>query len=154
MVGLGYALLQSALALWLPFLVTTLAEQPLRNENAQFHTVCFAAAAIHADRPIILRDAQALRQWYGALSAHCQRPLAPPQFDFNSGRLLFGTWNRGEGCWARHELLDFAQDETAKRIRLHLRLVTEGTCPYELLRPLWLSAPAAYHVDLRVDTPE
>ena len=146
------AILPSALA---PLGDSTLGESSLRDERATFSEVCFAAAAAYTSHPTILRSAPSLRQFHAQLADRCRRPLPAPHFDFTMGRILFGIWSRGEGCGARHILTQYERDDAAGRITVRARLVTFGDCPYELLQPLWLSAPAGrdYRIDLRVDSP-
>ena len=154
LISLAQAALTILLSL-LPSALAPLGDSALRDERAIFSEVCFAAAAAHAERPTTLRSAAALRQFHTQLATSCQRPLPAPHFDFAAGRILFGLWSRGEGCGARHLLTQYERDDAAGRITVRARFVTFGDCPYELLQPLWLSAPAGhdYHIDLRVAFP-
>jgi hypothetical protein len=67
--------------------------------------------------------------------------------------MLAGLWSYGMGCTARHEFLEFTRDDEAKTILFRLRFITEGDCPYELLRPFWVGIPAAsdYQITLSVE---
>ncbi|MCY3935458.1 MAG: hypothetical protein OXG09_05615 [Chloroflexi bacterium] len=130
-------------------------ESALRDESAQFFGVCFVAAAAHAGPTIVLRSAEQLRLFHRQLAARCRRPIQEPTFDFSNGRILFGRWSAGEGCGAHHVLTAYEREPSAQYLRVEARFVPFGSCPYELLRPLWLSAPggAATRVELHVTAP-
>lgn len=152
--------LRAALSLLLPLLANLLAplgtavqdESSLRDEKALFHDVCFAAAEAFTRQTIVLRHANHLQQFHAQLAARCKLTISEPEFDFTSGRILFGLWSAGVGCGANHLLTDYERDVGANRIRVHAISFTFGACPYELLRPLWLSAPgdANTHIELQV----
>lgn len=156
------AILRAALSLLLPILPNWLApletavrdEFSLRDEKALFHDVCFTAAASFTRQAIVLRHESHLRQFHARLAARCRLTVSEPQFDFTSGRILFGLWSAGAGCGANHLLTHYERDEGANRIRVRAISFTFGACPYELLRPLWLSAPGDAHtrVELQVSS--
>jgi hypothetical protein len=74
--------------------------------------------------------------------ALCRHPVTRYPFDFDSGRVLVGFWQVGQGCSAHHEV-QTSRDEANKIITLTMTFVQEGTCPYELVRPFWVSIPDA-----------
>ena len=133
----------------------TLDEFSLRDEKALFQDVCFVAAAAYSQQVIILRNVQHLQQFHSQLAARCQRKVTEPDFDFTNGRILFGLWSAGEGCGAHHILTSYEREPSGQHIQVEAHFVPYGPCPYELLRPLWLSAPggAATDVELRVVSP-
>jgi hypothetical protein len=71
-------------------------------------------------------------------------------FDFANGRVLAGVWSAGRGCKARHDVDRFERDNEAKTIAIDLTLVIEGDCPYELVRPFWISIPNAQEHDITI----
>ena len=156
--------LRAALSLLLPLLPNLMApletavrdEFSLRDEKALFHDVCFVAAEAFTRQTIVLRNANQLRQFHAQLAARCRLTVSEPEFDFTSGRILFGLWSAGEGCGANHLLTDYERDAGANRIRVQAIAFTFGACPYELLRPLWLSAPGDAHtrIELQVSAAE
>jgi len=128
----------------------------LRDVLPLMSGICFEAAYDAAERVFVLRSAAELEAFYGLAdnSRLCRRPVTRYAFDFTGGAALIGTWTRGMGCIARHELLDVARDEAARSIGLSFRFVVEGDCAYELVRPLWLAIDqgASYDISLRVES--
>lgn len=114
--------------------------------------ICFEAALDAAGQVFVLRDARALAQFYDLADASqlCPRPVERRAFDFSGGRVLAGLWSAGRGCTARHEALAFERDDRARTLTLHLRLVIEGDCPYELVRPFWAALEDAPGYDIRI----
>lgn len=117
--------------------------------------ICFAAANDAAGQVFTLRSAGELDTLYNLAdnSGLCRRPVARATHDFSSGTIVVGTWSAGRGCTARHDVLRFERDDEARSIEIALRLVIGGDCPYELVRPFWVSIPAAqdYAVTLMVE---
>ncbi len=114
--------------------------------------ICFEAALDAAGRVFVLRDTAALTAFYD-LADHselCRRPIIRSAFDFSQGRVLAGLWSEGKGCTARHEVATFERDDDAQTINLRLRFITEGDCPYELVRPFWVSLPQASGFDVSI----
>lgn len=117
----------------------------LRDEMTVMQGICYEAARDASGRVFILRNAIDHIRFYGEAdaSALCRRPVTRYPFDFETGRILVGFWQLGRGCTAHHDLLEVERDEAAKIMRLIVRFVTEGDCPYELVRPFWISIPDA-----------
>ena len=117
----------------------------LRDELPVMQGICYEAARDAAERIFILRNAiDHIRFYAEADQAQlCRHPVTRYPFDFETGRVLAGFWQVGRGCTARHDVIEVGRDEAAKTITLSIRFVTEGDCPYELVRPFWISIPDA-----------
>lgn len=115
--------------------------------------ICFESAWDAAGRVFVLRNPDEQRALYDGAdnSRLCRRPVQRYDFDFSEGRVLAGIWSRGMGCTAQHDVLDYQRDDANRRIRLSLRLRTEGDCPYELVRPFWVSIPRASDYEIVLD---
>lgn len=128
---------------------------PWTDESAVASGICFEAAFDAAGQVFILRDAEAHIRFYDlADNSHlCRHPVSRIPFDFNGGRVLVGLWSKGIGCTARHEMIHFERDDSAKSVVIQLRFVTEGGCPYELARPFWIGIPSAsdYKIEVLVN---
>src|SRR5690606_1357601 len=68
----------------------------------------------------------------------CRHSVRREPFDFTSGDVLVGIWSRGRGCTAQYELSSFQRDDRGKSINIQAQFSTEGDCPYDLVRGLWL----------------
>jgi hypothetical protein len=122
----------------------------LRDVLPLMSGICFEAAYDAAGRVFVLRSAAELEAFYGLAdnSRLCRRAVTRYPHDFAGGEVLVGTWTRGLGCTARHELLDAVRDDAARSLRLAFRFITEGDCPYELVRPLWIAVSQAADYDI------
>ncbi|MCU0513638.1 MAG: hypothetical protein MUE40_13845 [Anaerolineae bacterium] len=141
-----------------PFTVTLAGSLPpdVRDELALMQGICFEAAHDAAGRVFVLRGALEHIRFYDAAdhARLCRQPVTRYPFDFEDGRVLAGLWSRGAGCTARHDVLSYTRDAAAQSITVRLRFVTEGDCPYELVRPFWISLPdaGAYAIDIVVES--
>ena len=118
--------------------------------------ICFEAAFDAAGQVFVLESAAELADFYD-LADHselCRRPVPRAAFDFSGGQVLAGLWSRGSGCKARHDIEAYERHEAARQVSLHLRFVTEGDCPYELVRPFWVSIPQAAGYDIHIEVQE
>jgi hypothetical protein len=125
----------------------------LRDELPVMSGICFEAAFDAAGQVFVLHDALEHIRFYD-LADHaqlCRNPVLRYPFDFATGRILAGTWSKGMGCTARHEVLDVQRDDAEKVITLRLKFITEGNCIYELVRPFWVSLPDAADYDVKID---
>ena len=117
-------------------------------------SICFEAAFDAADRVFVLRSAEEYIRFYDLAdnSRLCRHPVERVPFDFSSGRILAGLWNKGMGCTARHIIDHVTRDDDAKQVILDARFITEGDCSYELVRPFWLALDgvADYTIQIRV----
>lgn len=113
---------------------------PWTDENAVMSGICFEAAHDAAGRVFVLRGANDLTTLFDLAdnSRLCRRPVERGVFDFANGRVLVGLWNRGLGCTARHEVTDVRRDDAARVLMLSVRMISEGNCGYELVRPFWI----------------
>lgn len=114
--------------------------------------ICFEAANDAAGRIFVIRDSAELDAFFGLAdnSQLCRRPVKRGTFDFANGRVLAGVWSAGRGCKARHDVDSFERNNEAKTIAIDLTLVVEGDCPYELVRPFWISIPNAQEHDIAI----
>lgn len=110
------------------------------DENPTMSGICFEAAWDAAGQVFVIRNAEEHIRFYGLSdnSQLCRRAVTRYPFDFSTGRVLAGLWSRGRGCTARHDVLDRQRDDNARTLAIHLRFVTEGDCPYDLVRPFWI----------------
>ncbi|MBZ0299147.1 MAG: hypothetical protein K8J31_05380 [Anaerolineae bacterium] len=116
--------------------------------------ICFEAAFDAAGQVFVLRDTAAYIHFYDlADESHlCRHPVERTPFDFSSGRILAGGWSTGIGCTARHEIQSVTRDEATQQVTITVQFITEGSCDYELVRPLWLALDgvAGYAIDLHI----
>ncbi len=127
----------------------------LTDESAVMSGICFESALDAAGRVFVLHSAADHIHFYDLVdnSGLCRRPVRRHPFDFESGQVLAGLWSTGWGCTARHDVLDITRDDDAGTIVIRLRFVTEGDCPYELVRPFWigLGGVADYAIEIAVE---
>lgn len=129
----------------LPTTETALLDVAWTDANAVTAGVCFEAALDAAGRTFTLRSEAELAQFFDEAdhSRLCRRPVERGTFDFSGGSVLMGTWSVGRGCTARHDVIAFMRDDIARTLALTVQFVTEGDCPYELVRPFWIGLPGA-----------
>jgi hypothetical protein len=133
----------------------------LFDASPVFAGICFASANDAAGRVFLLRSQADLNALFDGSdnSRFCDRPVERRPFDFAKTdgvptRAIIGTWSRGQGCTARHEVISVTIDEAARILQIRVRFIISGACPYELVRPLWLGVPEASHyldIQLSVD---
>lgn len=118
--------------------------------------LCFEAANDAAGRVFVIRDSAELDMffWLADNSQLCRRRVERGTFDFTNGRVLAGVWSAGRGCKARHDVDRFERDNEAKTIVIDLTLVIEGDCPYQLVRPFWISIPNAQEHEITITVTE
>lgn len=137
----------------LPTATATPAPYAWTDENGVMSGLCFESVYDAAGQVFILRNADELNALYDLAdnSGLCRRAVVRGQFDFSGGRILAGVWSRGRGCLARHEVSAVSRDDTARTFRLSIRLIEEGDCAYELVRPFWVGIPDAegYTVEIQ-----
>lgn len=104
--------------------------------------VCFESAFDAAEQVFSIRNEDDLSTFYDLVdnSDLCRRPIERQNFDFSDGKIVAGLWSFGNGCTARHDVLDVIQENSA--VTFQIRFTTEGDCPYELIRPFWVAATA------------
>lgn len=114
---------------------------PWVDASAVMAGICFEAAADAAGRTFVIRSADELATFFDLAdnSGLCRLPVERADFDFSDGRVIAGTWSRGDGCSARHTVDRIDRDDDARTLTITLRLVTEGDCAYELVRPFWVA---------------
>jgi hypothetical protein len=138
-----------------PNLTSTPWPYPVSDESVVMSGICFEAALDAADQLFILRNSAEHIAFYDLAdnSEFCRRPVTRYPFDFSNGRVLSGFWSYGRGCTARHDVLDIQQDDAAKALTIRLRFVTEGDCPYELVRPFWVGLDGVqdYQIEMVVE---
>jgi hypothetical protein len=138
-----------------PNLTSTPWPYPFTDESAVMSGICFEAALDAANQLFILHNAAEHIAFYDLAdnSEFCRHPVTRYPFDFSNGRVLAGFWSYGRGCTARHDVLDYQQDDVAKTLTIRLRFVTEGDCPYELVRPFWVGLDGVqyYQIEMVVE---
>ncbi len=117
--------------------------------------LCFESVADAAGQTFVIRSADELTRFYDLAdnSQLCRHLVERTIVDFSGGRMLVGLWSKAVGCKARHDVINVQRDDVARTYIIHLRLVVETGCPYELVRPFWigLSGLADYDVRLLVE---
>lgn len=135
----------------------TVSPYPWSDQNAIMDGLCFESVYDAAGETFILRGHRDLTHFYDLAdnSRLCRQPVTRKTFDFDSGAILAGTWSRGRGCGAHHEVQNVRRDDTARTLFIFLRLVTVGDCNYELVQPFWISLNGLtdYEIQFVVDTP-
>jgi hypothetical protein len=116
--------------------------------------ICFEAAWDAAGQVFILRNAEEHIRFYNLAdnSGLCRRPVTRHPFDFTQGDVLAGLWSRGTGCVARYDIVNYTRDDAAKTVRIDVDFMTDGDCPYELVRGFWVSVSNAqdYEIAMQV----
>lgn len=132
--------------------------QFLVDQSPLMYGICFEAAFDAAERVFVIRSEQELSRFFDlADNSHlCRRPVKREALDFSNGRVLVGLWSKGLGCTAKHDVLDVQRDDTAKTLAITLDFITEGTCPYELVRPFWISVDGVsdYTISIEIMSPD
>ncbi|MBL8147520.1 MAG: hypothetical protein JNL34_14155 [Anaerolineae bacterium] len=129
----------------------------LTDERAVTAGICFESAFDAAGRVFVLRSPEELAWLFDSsdASGFCRRPAARGTFDFGGangqpGRALAGLWSKGIGCTADHAVENVTVDDAARTLTVRLRLVVEGDCPYELVRPFWIGITGYNEYDIRL----
>lgn len=115
--------------------------------------ICFEAAWDASGRVFIMQSAEEHIEFYNLAdnSNLCRQVVGREAFDFTTGDVLLGIWNRGTGCTAEHEIISFERDNSARTIVIQAQFSITGTCPYELVRGLWLGIEDARNYDIRLE---
>ncbi len=129
---------------------------PWQDAADMLRGICFEAANDAAGQTFVIRNAEEHIRFYNLAdnSQLCRRPVERVPFDFSEGQVLAGLWSRGMGCKARHEVIDWARDDAARTFSMNLRLVIEGDCPYELVRPFWIALEGLADYDISITVTE
>lgn len=129
---------------------------PWEDASAVMAGICFEAANDAAGQVFILRGAEEHIRLYELAdnSGLCRRPVERRPFDFDNGRVLAGLWSAGRGCTARHDVLSATRDDGAQTIDIRLAFITEGDCPYELVRPFWIALENAAQHTITIEVVE
>ncbi|MEM9951501.1 MAG: hypothetical protein AAF846_07870 [Chloroflexota bacterium] len=139
-----------------PDIVTTENSLPTDVYDALPSTVgiCFEAAWDAAEQVFVIRTAEEHIRFYDNVdnSRLCRRSIQREPFDFTTEDVLVGTWNRGMGCTASHEIISYQRDDQNQTITIQAQFSTAGDCQYELVRGLWLGIvdAQAYQINLIV----
>jgi hypothetical protein len=114
--------------------------------------LCFESVYDAAGRTFVIRSADELAQFYDLAdnSQLCRRPVRRASFDFSGDRILVGMWSRAVGCTAQHRVVSTIRDDQARTVLITLRLMVEGVCNYELVRPFWISLSGVAEYDVRL----
>lgn len=125
------------------------------DELGVMRGICFESAFDAVGQTFILGNADDLTNFFNLAdnSTLCRWPVERGEFNFADGRVLVGHWSYGFGCTARHDVISAIRDNATRTIDIRLRFVTEGDCPYELVRPFWVGIPNAadYAITLTVE---
>ncbi|MDX2139285.1 MAG: hypothetical protein SF123_14465 [Chloroflexota bacterium] len=125
---------------------------PWTDENPTMSGICFEAAYDAAGQVFVLRSAEEHIRFYQLAdeSGLCRLPVTRQPFDFSNGRVLAGVWSVGMGCGALHEVTAIERDDLAQTFTVRLRLVVQGECRYELVRPFWIGLDGIAGYDVRL----
>ncbi len=137
-----------------PILATPTPDYGWTNAQYVMQGVCFEAAAELVDNVYTIRSSAELERFYSQidLREYCSQPLKRETYPFADGDVLVGLWSVSNGCTADHTVQSVSRDDVNRRIAIQLQLVTEGDCPYELIRPFWVIVhnAGAYTVEVSV----
>lgn len=130
------------------------ATETLPDVAALFDGICFEAAHALSGRTFILHSQNDLDALYQQIdnTQHCKRPILRHNFDFVTQSIV-GTWTYSpQGCTAEHNVDELEIVGEGRVIILNYRFSTQGTCPYELIRPLWVAVdnPEQYDIQLNI----
>jgi hypothetical protein len=129
----------------------TTSPYPWTDESAVMSGLCFESVDDAAGQTFILTSLEDLIHFYD-LADHselCRQPVTRNSFDFSNGRILAGLWSKATGCRAHHEVEQVHRDDTARTLFIFLRLVVEGDCTYELVRPFWIGLSGLSDYDIQ-----
>lgn len=135
------------------FIAPTVTPTGIEDASVVMRGICFEAAFDAAGQLFVLRSDGDLARFYD-LADHselCRRPVERASFDFSGRRVLAGLWSKGIGCKARHEVLSTQRDDVAKTMTITLQFVTEGDCPYELVRPYWIALDGVMNYNIAIE---
>lgn len=125
------------------------------DEMAIMNGICFEAALDAVGQFFVIRNNEQLLNFYDlADNSHlCDHPVQRNSFDFSNGRILAGLWSNGTGCTAYHSLEYYNLNKHTHTLTIQLRLVIEGACAYELVRPFWIGINGldGYEIVIEVD---
>ena len=123
------------------------------DANPVMTGICFESAFDARDTLFVLRDDAELIRFFDLAdnSGLCRRDVQRQGFDFSTGRIIAGLWSYGFGCTARHDVTAFNRDPAAQTLTIDLDFVTEGECPYELLRPFWVGVDGVTDYDIVIN---
>lgn len=115
--------------------------------------ICFEAAWDASGQVFIMRNAEEHIRFYDAVdnSRLCRRLVERLPFEFSTGDVLAGLWNRGNGCTASHSITSFQRDDATKTIAIQVLFETQGDCPYELVRGFWIGINNAQDYQITID---
>ena len=136
-----------------PVPASTITVFPWTDETTTASGICFEAALDAAGQVFVLRSSLDHIRFYELAdnSGLCRHPVQRFPFDFASGRVLAGLWSAGTGCTARHDVLGVERDDSARTLTIRLHFVTEGDCPYELVRPFWIGLDGVSDYDIQIE---
>lgn len=122
------------------------------DENALMSGLCFESVNDAAGAGFVFRREAELRNLYDLAdnSGLCREPVGRGVFDFSNDRVLAGIWSRATGCAAEHQVINVRRDDVAMIYVVRLRLLTQGTCDYELVQPFWISINGVHEYDVRI----
>lgn len=122
------------------------------DENALMSGICFESVNDAADIGFVFRREAELRNLYDLAdnSGLCRELVGRGTFDFSNARVLAGIWSRAKGCAASHQVINVRRDDVAMIYVVRLRLVTQGNCDYELVRPFWIGLDGVSDYDVRI----
>jgi hypothetical protein len=133
---------------------TTPLPQGLQDALPILSGICFEAAWDATGQIFVLRNAEDHIRFYDLAdnSSLCHRPVTRYPFEFAQGAVLAGLWTRGAGCVARYDILNYSRDDAAKTVLIEVDFITDGDCPYELVRGFWVGIPNAqdYAIEIHV----
>lgn len=125
---------------------------PWQDASAVMSDLCFESVADAAGRTFVIRSAAELEHFFDlADNSHlCRHPVQRGTFDFSGDTFLIGLWSKTTGCTAHHDVISVRRDDVAQTYVIRLRLVAEGACGYELVRPFWIAVGGLAGYDVRL----
>jgi hypothetical protein len=113
---------------------------PFPDAGAIFEGVCFQYLRTIGGQTITLNSEADLNAFYNKVdeSELCRDRVERKSFDFST-RQIIGTAITGEGCGIDLTYERTDQDDSRQQRTISLRATVSGDCPYELVRPVWMS---------------
>lgn len=132
---------------------TPVPELPWNDVASVMEGVCFEAAFDVRDQVFVFRNTAELTAFFDMLDGLgvCRRAIERGTFDFADGQAIAGLWSYDFGCTAQHTLVDFTREQSPPSISIRLNLEIGGDCPYELLRPFWISLRDAASAEITIE---
>jgi hypothetical protein len=123
-----------------PPVLVTVVGSPYFDAGPVLIDACFDFLRSVSGQQFVFDDEAALAGFYRQIDRSRVCPVAVRRygFDFNRYRII-GTVIAAKGCSIALTYIRTLQDASAGVATISLRAETVGTCPYDLIRPVWFA---------------